>query len=653
MRNYFHLGIWCSVLLFSSLPLTPCWAKESDAYPFRALLVVDDASKIASTEAAIALESPVAVRDVPVLVSPEFARLISVYVGKPINTDLVNTITAIITKYASDHGHAGTTVEFPSPQDVTKGILRAIVRQQSSPTYLLSRLILADSPEHAMEPESARDNKVVVRNISFISSQDIGRQLAPFFGRPIDNDLLRNLVTHITQYARDHDRLVTNVRIPSPQDIREGTLRFVVVVGHYNELTLRGNRWFSRKLIEEKLGIKPGDEVRLSTLEQGVNWANANPFRQIKVAVNDLQNTAGTADLYIAVQEARPIRFALSYDDAGNAIIGRSRYTGMVMLGNLWGRDHQAFYQYLQTKNYDYFHAHGINYKIPLSWRHFIEFSGSYAEANPTFGGGHLSQIGRTTVGGVRYTIPLEAGANAAEIYGGIDFKQTNNNLEFGGTSVLKSKTDVFQFVLGLSKTRRDAHGTWVMGASLKASPGNIDSRNSTQMFQEARVASNARYACATTSIQRLQDLDHGWELMSRLSAQAATTNLLSSEQFSIGGSNTVRGFDEVVFSGDNGFVISNDLMLPTWKFDVSRLSKKAGSIDTRFLIFYDAGQVFLHRRFAFDPTFTPLASTGVGFRATYSNYFSLNFDYGWHITRLPYPAPQNERGHIKMVIAF
>jgi hemolysin activation/secretion protein len=431
-------------------------------------------------------------------------------------------------------------------------------------------------------------------------------------------------------------------------------LRFAVVLGRYNQLEIRGNRWFSNKLLEEKLGIKPGDEISISRLDEAVNWANTNPFRRIQVLLNSVDQEPGKTNLIVGVQEHIPLRFATSYDDTGSDIIGNHHYTESVQFANLWGLDHEISYQYITTEHSHVFQAHSLSYRVPLPWRHYLQLSTSYSKIAPTFFGGLFVQTGENLAANLRYTVPLRGGNNPAEFFAALDFKDSNNDLEYGGGLFQRNtKSDVFQFSTGFSLVRRDTHGAWLFGANLTLSPGHFNSRNTDAVFQNARLGSTARYAYASLSLQRSQTLDHGWEFYSRSYAQISTANLLGSEQLTIGGSSTVRGFDERIFAGDQGFVFSNDLMMPGWKKSLPFVAKTRPPLETRFLVFYDAAQVDYKNRIPSDITFRPLASTGVGVRMSLATNFNLNADYGWQITHLPSATTEHGRAHVKVVLAF
>jgi hemolysin activation/secretion protein len=528
--------------------------------------------------------------------------------------------------------------------------------------HYFQKLLVADSEAKvsALPADKGGSSIVYVQDVAVLTAPDFAKTISRFKGRPITNELLNELAKSIYDYAQVHDRLV-RFSIPT-QDISGGVVRFVVLVGHYNELTIKGNKWFSTEFLQERLGIKPGDEVRFSALNAAVNWANTNPFRHIQVLVQDLPMAPGKADLLVGVEDQRPMRFALSYDNGGVSLLGDERYTASVQLGNLWSLDHQASYQFTTTnRGIDNFQLHTFNYRIPLHWRHYIDMTTTYLQVRPNFSGTDFNQLGQNIVTDLRYSIPTGGGDHATEYFAAIDFKESNNNLEFGGTTVSKAKVDTFQLELGFSALRRNTNGAWLFGATTFVSPGNINSRNSDEQFQPSRTFENfhvgrpgasARYISQTVSLQRLQPLGKSWDIFSRFSGQVTSTNLISNEQLVIGGSNTVRGFEENIMAGDQGFVLNTDLEAPSIERKVV-IRKNPTILGARCVAFYDFGEVWVKHTSAFDPANKPLASAGLGLRMSIPNYFSLNLDYGWQITRLPTPVGRHARGHIKVVLAF
>ena len=518
----------------------------------------------------------------------------------------------------------------------------------------LKRLLIAESEEAvlALADDVGDGAQVYVEGVPALLEGEFNAKVEPLLGRAIDGDLLNEIATIIRDHARENDRLLVKISPPT-QNIATGVFRMAVIVGRYNELQFDGNRWFSDELLQNRLGIRPGDEILVSELQSAIEWANTNPFRQIKVLVNDLEAQPGKADLIVGVQERLPWRFAGSYADDGVAIIGKNRYTASIQFGNLFGKDHQGSYQYTTTDNRSLFEGHTLNYQIPLPWRHKLSATGAYFTANPVFGGGAFSQEGKTILGNLNYSVPLQHGDEPREIFAGIDFKRTNNNLEFGGTSVRNTETDTIQAKLGFSTVKRDKLGSWILGSNLNWSPGGIGSRNSDTAFAVSRPTSRSSYLYGTLSLQRVTKLLHGWQLFNRAYVQLTDTNLLPGEQLSIGGSRSVRGFDERLFSGDNGFLLSMELQSPLASRRVSLSESNAVTLSAQIVAFWDSARVYYKKRAIEDLDLPKLETVGLGLRCKINNNLSFNADYGWRISDQLARNPQDSGGHVRLVVAY
>ena len=55
--------------------------------------------------------------------------------------------------------------------------------------------------------------------------------------------------------------------------------------------------------------------------------------------------------------------------------------------------------------------------------------------------------------------------------------------------------------------------------------------------------------------------------------ASVANGNLQATEQFLLGGESTVRGYDELVASGDSGLLVRNEIYTPPFSVDRSSAS--------------------------------------------------------------------------------
>jgi hemolysin activation/secretion protein len=534
-------------------------------------------------------------------------------------------------------------------------LLPTFARAAQAP--LLKRLIFADNEELALaQGDQTDETAIVVRGIPLLNTSAFSAKMEPFIGQAITNDSINAIAVAVHEYIKTMDRLILNVRIPKAQDPKTGELRMVITLGRYKDLIFQGNKYFSSSLLQEKMGIHPGDEVRISTLDEAINWTNNNPFRRVKVFINDLKaSDPGKADLVVAVQDVMPIKLGVSYDNSGVDILGENHYSASVQYGNLWGLDHIVTYQFTTTDSIRLYQVHSLDYRVPLPWRHYLQFQGAYALVHPTFGDGDFKQRGESIVSDLRYLIPVQFKGMTFEFSAGIDFKQSNNNLEFGGMEAGYSKTNVYQGTLGVTAIRRDSWGAWSAGLVMNYSPGNIDNKNTDEAFGLARKMSKARYTTGILSVQRLLDLPLKSQLVISGTVQRASQNLIGSEQMTIGGTGTVRGYKERIQAGDQGYVLNTELHGPLFYTSIAKLFPKVGApLETRPIAFFDWGHVAYRNLTGNkdnDLDQPALASAGIGLRCSLGYRLNCSFDYGWQLRNLQ--MPNSGRGSLRFSLAY
>ncbi len=521
---------------------------------------------------------------------------------------------------------------------------------------VLKRLLLADTEKRAeVMKDPGEGRRFAFDNLPIFDTQEFRGKMAPFLGQPISNDLVRRMAVVIAAYVREKDLLTVNVAIPK-QNASTGVLRLALRIGRYRDIVVKGNRWFSAKQIEEALGVKAGDEIRVSQLDQAINWINTNPFRYTRAIINNRTGDPTRADLIIAVEDTAPVKLSGTYDNSGVPVLGADRYSVAFQWGNVLGLDHQLTYQFTRSDILQFFQAHSLDYKIPLPWHDMIQIDLAYAKLAPTIAGGLVAIKGSNEIADLHYIIPVNKGKWNIEYSLGVDFKRSDNNFEFGGMSYYGHKVDTLQANLGATFVHHDSLGGWSLSLQANLSPGYLTPNQSDAAYTSTRKDSKSRYAYGTLSFQRLTTLGDGWQHVFRFTGQTASQNLQGSEQMSIGGADTVRGYEERINSGDIGFYASNEIQTPLIDARAAAIPsflKRAGAIQVRGLAFVDCGNVkYLHRQPG-DISMDPMLSAGLGMRCGLGKYLSASFDYGWRLRKIRTPEPGAGRGHIRISVTY
>lgn len=233
----------------------------------------------------------------------------------------------------------------------------------------------------------------------------------------------------------------------------------------------------------------------------------------------------------------------------------------------------------------------------------------------------------------------------------GFDFKNTNNNLVFGGTHIFDTSLDVSQFVLSYSGAIPYQFGRAAFEASLIASPGNMTSNNQAANFTAARTGADPEYLYTLLRFNHTAPLPKGFTLSNQFTLQLASGPLAGTEQLGFGGSDSVRGYPERGVNGDQGFIMNHELRTPALHPGRAARVKKVEDA-LQFLAFCDYGIAKTDEPVANQQSSVTLSSIGLGARYSINPYLSFRADYGWQLLDLDSDSGSG-RFHIGGTISF
>ncbi|CAO3440661.1 ShlB/FhaC/HecB family hemolysin secretion/activation protein [Azospirillum endophyticum] len=485
--------------------------------------------------------------------------------------------------------------------------------------------------------------------------------MQPYLGQPLTFDRLNAITRATVLWFREHDRPLVDVVVPE-QDVTSGSVQIVVVEFRVGRTMAEGNRWFSDDLLLSQLRAWPGDRISGSAMLEDIDWLNRNPFRHTDL-VYQRGGDPGTTDIVLRTADRFPVRVFGGYENTGTAATGRDRLFAGLNWGNAFWADQQISYQISASPDLldrglrgpsgdPRSVTHAGSWFVPLPWRHTLTVFGSYTETHPDLGSG-FGQNGRSSQVSARYAAPLpKLGTVRHELQAGIDWKRSNNNLDFGGSSVFRSSTDIAQGMLGYSATVPDGLGSTGLSASLFHSPGGIGDRNSDAVFHTSRAGAAARYSYARFGLERVTPLPEDLTWIVRAQAQLSSANLLPSEQLSLGGNASVRGYAESEVLGDRGVLLSTELRSP----EVS-LAQLFGERDLgdgfQGLLFADYGAAEPKNRQPNDAGRKVLLSMGPGLRYSLPPYLTLKLDWGFQLRHTDSGENRFGRPHVALSIAY
>jgi hemolysin activation/secretion protein len=127
---------------------------------------------------------------------------------------------------------------------------------------------------------------------------------------------------------------------------------------------------------------------------------------------------------------------------------------------------------------------------------------------------------------------------------------------------------------------------------------------------------------------------------------------LLASEQFSLGGSTTVRGYEESIANGDRGWLGSLEIYSPPIAA-LRRFWPEAPEDELKFLVFFDAGGVANVHRLPGEPAYRGIAGVGAGLRYRINTRLNVRFDYGWSLREIPGLDVDGSRAYLSVSLSY
>lgn len=477
-------------------------------------------------------------------------------------------------------------------------------------------------------------------------------------GRPASLASLQALAQAAALAFRDADRPLVDIAIPA-QDITNGSVAFLVREFRVGDVVIEGNRHFKTDRLRGMIRVSPGETLDQRQLVEDINWISINPFRRVDVLYRRADAPL-TTDVIVRVTDRPPWRVYAGFENNGTPSTGRERWSAGVNWGNAFGADGQLAYQYTTSSDLfegrggldPRFQAHGLTWVQPLRNRHSLVLFGTYQRVVPRIDP-LIGLTGENWQLSPRYVIPLRSRSlERAQITLGYDFKQTDNNLLFGGTSVSSQATQIHQAVVDVSISRRWVGGLFSAENRFVFSPGGIGGRNTDDAFQPGPDQSGtpfarAQYAYWRGTISQTFPLGaSGAEAITRLTGQVSTANLLPSEQLPITGPGFVRAYDPNSIIGTRGVIFNQELWGPALPIFGSAGRLQLGG-------YFDAGIAGNKDRLPGEPEWTRATSIGAMAKWSIAPYIDFRADFGTQLRLQPGRSTRGNLGFVSLTVGY
>ena len=380
------------------------------------------------------------------------------------------------------------------------------------------------------------------------------------------------------------------VEVP-PQDASHGVVILSVMEMPVGRLTVRGSRFHDIERIKKQApSLAEGNVPNFQDVEKELIQLNKRGDLRVTPEFKP-GAVPGSVDVELVVVDSFPLHGSIELNNRYSANTKPLRLDASLRYDNLWQLGHTiggAFQ--IAPQDLDDATVYSGYYLAPIPRVQWLSILAQAIRQNSevsTLGG--TDSLGNGEVYGGRLIAELPSKPGLFHNFSfGLDYKNFEQSLSLNNTQISSSPVTYYPFVASYSgfwigknyRTQLDASLNWHfrgMGS------GEVE-------FDNRRYEANGNYVYFRGLISHLHDLGLGFRLRAVMQGQATDNALVDSEQFAMGGLNTVRGYLESQVVGDSAVGGTIELQSPSllgWT--------KNEKHELRLIAFTDAGSVFIN----------------------------------------------------------
>ncbi|MDY6896773.1 MAG: ShlB/FhaC/HecB family hemolysin secretion/activation protein [Cyanobacteriota bacterium] len=479
--------------------------------------------------------------------NPSIAETSSISVLKTLKTD--KTSNQLLTQVVPE-----TNIE-PEVQPQEDPFLQPLpnptpIPEENQPT------INPPAPEEAQPLEENRTffvQKIEVLRNTILSSEEINAITQTVEGKNITPKQLGEVADKITQLYLDKG-YITSRAVLADQKAVNGVFQIVAIEGGIEDIKIIGANRTKESYIRSRIELAKLNPLQKSELEDQLRLLKVDPIFKNVEATLKAGNEFGKSILEVRVKEANAINTAVNFDNYSSPSIGSLRYGVGVAYNNLTGSGDQIYASYNRSTTgganlYDF------GYRLPVNpMNGSLQLRAAFNDYKVTDSEFEdLNIEGNSELYEVSFRQPLtrstkeEFALSLGFAYrdGQTFLDEQPQRFSIGPDEDGVSRTSVIKF--GQDYIKRDPKGAWTGRSQFSLGTGLFDATKNSGSDPDGQFISWLGQA------QRVQRLSNDNLLIVRLDLQLTPNSLLSSEQFVIGGGQTLRGYRQNVLYGDNG----------------------------------------------------------------------------------------------------
>ncbi|MGD1903686.1 MAG: ShlB/FhaC/HecB family hemolysin secretion/activation protein [Geitlerinemataceae cyanobacterium] len=392
---------------------------------------------------------------------------------------------------------------------------------------------------------------------SYLTPEAIERLVGDLRGRYFTVDELQAVADRVTQFYLDGDYITSRAIVP-PQDVASDRVAIQAIEGRLASIEVEGEDRLRESYIRSRIELGAGVPLSTTDLENQLRLLRSNPLFETVEASLRAGEQLGENILIVRVTEARPFSASLRADNYAPPSVGSERIGIGIGHRNVagFGDEFSAEYNFTTTDGLDF---GNISYRVPVNAMNgAVQFRASPNRNNITQDPFDEFDInGQSSTYELTYRQPIvRSPREELALSLGFSFQSSRTFIGddptpfgIGPDDDGRSRTRVLSF--GQDYIRRDTSGAWAFRSQFRLGMDMFDATTNSGDTPDGQFVS------WLGQVQRVQRLGDDHLLIAQIYTQFASEPLLPSQQFVIGGGQSIRGFRQNARSGDNGVRMS------------------------------------------------------------------------------------------------
>lgn len=468
-------------------------------------------------------------------------------------------------------------------------------------------------------------SRIVFEGNTVVTTPELEALARPYENRPVTIPELKGLTRAIKALYQKRGYLLARAAIP-PQKLRPGgQVRVHVSEGRFGRVEVEGNRHYATRFIRRFFGrAMRGGLVEEARTQRSLILMGELPDLSVRSLFLP-GSEPGTSDVSLRVHDRQPFHFGVDYNNFGSPLVGRNRAGLALWTGNLLAQGDELTARYTELFPSESDPLLQAGYSIPVG-TDGNRVTYSFARA-VTAVSGDLAELdirGAAEIHALTWQRPLVRElARAVNVSGGLVFK-TVENFVLGTTRV--SKDDLRMLTFGLDTNVVADRTRTLASVQMTQGLGEWFAGNPQGDAESSRAGSGNEFARWNVELFHVRDLGRGRFFIGRFSGQVASDPMAVSEQFALGGPDSVRGYIQSDFLGDNGYTTALE-------YRENLYTSPNRKLNVQGAVFLDHGDANLRRPQLGEVEQRSFTGAGAGLRAGIGRTSSVRVDVGFPLT--------------------